>query len=376
MPTLDFKGKQYIYSHHHSVPFRELEVDEKKSLPPKGKKAGLDDNLIIHGDNLHALKALMPQYAGKIKCIYIDPPYNTGNEKWCYNDNVNSPLMKEWLDKNANPVDREDLQRHDKWLCMMWPRMKLLHELLADDGVIFISIDDIELHHLRMMLDEIFGEDHHIGTLKRRAARKAANLAKYKAKNLCDYVVVYCKNRLTSPLGIEGLEDNTRPVFNTGNKLADRIIKKGTEARCSDGKHSSGNYKVKSITYEIKNDFVIQDGKLVNDIIVHGPFRVDQTLMDRTVYITKNLGLRRYVEESEKDEIKVISDLVDEKEFYNESATDFLKLLFGKSIFETPKPVKLMEFIISNYESGGEDGELIVLDSFAGSGTTVIGKQE
>ncbi|MFY9287654.1 MAG: site-specific DNA-methyltransferase, partial [Alphaproteobacteria bacterium] len=130
MPTLDFKGKQFIYSHHHSVPFRELEVDEKKSLPIKDKKPSLDDNLIIHGDNLHALKALMPQYAGKIKCIYIDPPYNTGNEGWCYNDNVNSPLMKEWLQKNANPVDREDLQRHDKWLCMMWPRLKLLHELL------------------------------------------------------------------------------------------------------------------------------------------------------------------------------------------------------------------------------------------------------
>ena len=129
MPTLDFKGKQFVYSHHHSVPFRELVIEDEKSFPAKNTKPSINDNLIINGDNLHALKALMPLYAGKIKCIYIDPPYNTGNEGWCYNDNVNSPLMKEWLAKNANPVDKEDLQRHDKWLCMIYPRLKLLHEL-------------------------------------------------------------------------------------------------------------------------------------------------------------------------------------------------------------------------------------------------------
>lgn len=117
MPSLDFKGKQFIYAHHHNVPFRELVLEVDKSQPdhnrPKNNTPGLDDNLIIHGDNLHALKALLPLYAGKVKCIYIDPPYNTGNEGWCYNDNVNSPLMKTWLAK-ANPVDKEDLERHDK----------------------------------------------------------------------------------------------------------------------------------------------------------------------------------------------------------------------------------------------------------------------
>ena len=153
MPTLDFKGKQHIYAHHLTVPYRPIEPDESRSCNP----AGADDNLIIHGDNLHALKALLPRYANRIKCIYIDPPYNTGNEKWCYNDNVNSPLMQEWLTENS-PVDNEDLERHDKWLCMMWPRLHLLRELLAEDGVIFISIDDNEQHHLRMLMDEIFGD--------------------------------------------------------------------------------------------------------------------------------------------------------------------------------------------------------------------------
>ena len=153
MPTLEFKGKQHIYAHHLTVPYRPLVPDTARSL----NADGADDNLIIHGDNLYALKALLPRYAGRVKCIYIDPPYNTGNEGWVYNDKVNSPLMREWLRENG-PVDNEDLERHDKWLCMMWPRLNLLKELLADDGVIFVSIDDNEQHHLRMMMDEIFGE--------------------------------------------------------------------------------------------------------------------------------------------------------------------------------------------------------------------------
>ena len=151
MPILDFEGKEIIHSYHYSVPHRPLLPDESRSLNP----TGADDNLIIHGDNLHALKALMPQYRGRVKCVYIDPPYNTGNEGWAYNDKVNSPLMKGWLNKT---VGTDDLDRHDKWLCMMWPRLQLLKELLADDGVIFISIDDNEQHHLRMLMDNIFGE--------------------------------------------------------------------------------------------------------------------------------------------------------------------------------------------------------------------------
>ena len=152
MPTLEFKGKQHIYAHHLTVPYRPLLPDETRSCNP----SGVEDNLIIHGDNLHALKALLPRYAARVKCIYIDPPYNTGNEDWIYNDNVNSPLMREWLQANG-PVDHEDLERHDKWLCMMWPRLHLLKELLTEDGVIFVSIDNNEQHHLRMMMDEVFG---------------------------------------------------------------------------------------------------------------------------------------------------------------------------------------------------------------------------
>lgn len=156
MATLNFKGKQFVQNHHLSVPYHQLVPKKDKSLTDKVR---LDDNLIIHGDNLKALKALLPTYAGKVKCIYIDPPYNTGNENWAYNDNVSSPMTQEWLGK---VIDKDDLTRHDKWLCMMMPRLHLLHELLQDDGVIFVSIDDNEIYHLRMLMDEIFGEDNFV----------------------------------------------------------------------------------------------------------------------------------------------------------------------------------------------------------------------
>ena len=191
MPTMEFKGKQHIYAHHLTVPFRPLKPDHAKSLSP----AGADDNLIIHGDNLHALKALLPRYAGRVKCIYIDPPYNTGNEGWVYNDRVNSPLMKEWMNQNA-PVDNEDLERHDKWLCMMWPRLHLLKELLADDGVIFVSIDDNEQHHLRMLMDEIFGEENFRNNFSvARVKKNIRERERIRALNLgYNFVVFYSKS--------------------------------------------------------------------------------------------------------------------------------------------------------------------------------------
>jgi adenine-specific DNA-methyltransferase len=153
MASLNFKGKTFVQNHHLVVKYHHLLPKKDKSVT---ETVSLNDNLILHGDNLKALKALLPTYAGKVKCIYIDPPYNTGNERWVYNDNVNSPMMQEWLGK---VVYKEDFTRHDKWLCMMMPRLKLLRELLREDGVIFVSIDDNEVHHLRMLMDEIFADN-------------------------------------------------------------------------------------------------------------------------------------------------------------------------------------------------------------------------
>jgi adenine-specific DNA-methyltransferase len=188
MATIQFKGKSYVQNHHLTLKYHHLVPNPAASLTDK---ISLHDNLIIHGDNLLALKALLPTYAGKVKCIYIDPPYNTGNEGWIYNDNVNSPMMQEWLKANQ-PIDKEDLARHDKWLCMMMPRLKLLRELLRDDGVIFISIDDNEAHHLRMLMDEIFGEENFIAQLVWEKGRK--NDAKLFSVGH-EYMLIYASSR-------------------------------------------------------------------------------------------------------------------------------------------------------------------------------------
>ena len=199
MPTIQFKGKNIIWNHHLSVPYHTLEEVEDLHFQPE--KA--DGNIIVEGDNLIALKALLPQYAGKIKCIYIDPPYNTGNEGWVYNDNVNSPMIKEWL---GNQVGSDDLTRHDKWLCMMTPRMQLLRDLLSNDGAIFISIDDNALSYLRNICDEIFGEHNFVAALP-RITKKAGKTTGSIAKNN-DYVVVYKRDENLELADIEIDDDS------------------------------------------------------------------------------------------------------------------------------------------------------------------------
>ncbi|MDP3763045.1 MAG: site-specific DNA-methyltransferase, partial [bacterium] len=186
MPTINFKGKEVVRNYHFAVPYHELVPDEEKSLT---KKVSLNDNLIIHGDNLIALKALLPTYAGRVKCIYIDPPYNTGNEKWVYNDNMNSPMMREWL---GGVVDKDDLARHDKWLCMMMPRLKLLKELLCEDGVIFVSIDDNEVSALKQLMNEVFFEDNFIGQIVWRKRPNPPNDSKFIGR-IHEYILGYRK---------------------------------------------------------------------------------------------------------------------------------------------------------------------------------------
>ena len=208
MTELLFKGKEFVYNHHLAVPHRPL-------VPDAGKSVGepdLSGNLIIQGDNLHALKALLPLYAGKVDCIFIDPPYNTGNEGWRYNDRVNAPMIKEWLDEN--PVGVEDGLRHDKWCAMMWPRLKLLHELLAEDGVIFICIDDNELERLKTLVSDIFGNDKHIATFiweTKRAARGVPPLSMVMANH--EYILCFSKTEFR----FDGIERDEADFQNSDN---------------------------------------------------------------------------------------------------------------------------------------------------------------
>ena len=191
MPTLEWIGKEKVINHHQEVPFRVL--DRQYSFDENGQytEDNGSENMIIHGDNLDALKALLPRYEGRVKCIYIDPPYNTGNEGWVYNDNVNDPKIKKWLGEVVGK-EGEDLTRHDKWLCMMYPRLKLLQKLLAEDGVVFISIDDREQVSLRMICNEIFGEHNFLAQFiwQKRTSPDMRKLV----STAHEYICAYSKN--------------------------------------------------------------------------------------------------------------------------------------------------------------------------------------
>lgn len=184
MPTLEWIGKDKVVNHHLEVPYRVLEEQYTYN-------ADRSDNMIIRGDNLEALKALLPRYEGRVKCIYIDPPYNTGNEGWVYNDNVNDPRIKKWLGEVVGK-EGEDLSRHDKWLCMMYPRLKLLQRLLAEDGVIFISIDDNELYNLKSICDEIFGASCFVTTVSWQRTYSTRNDSKGIVSEV-EHILVYSK---------------------------------------------------------------------------------------------------------------------------------------------------------------------------------------
>jgi adenine-specific DNA-methyltransferase len=185
MPILEWTGKKAVLNHHREVPYHLLRCDEKLSVGDENS-----GNLLVQGDNLLALKALLPYYAGQVKCIYIDPPYNTGNENWVYNDAVNSPEMRNWLGRVVGS-EGEDLSRHSKWLCMMYPRLTLLREFLRNDGIIMSSIDDFEAHRLRSLMDEIFGPRNFVAQLVWDKTRK--NDAKLFSVGH-EYLLVYAKS--------------------------------------------------------------------------------------------------------------------------------------------------------------------------------------
>lgn len=363
MPTLEFKGKQFVYSHHLGVPFRELQVVPDKSLPAEGKKPSLDDNLIIHGDNLEALKALLPTHAGKVDCIFIDPPYNTGNEGWCYNDNVRSPLMKEWLKKSANPVDKEDLERHDKWLCMMWPRLNLLRELLGECGTIWITLDDNEAHRARLLLDEIFGEDNFIASVAWRKRYTRSNNAKmfYSQK---DNVIVYRKSNLLNVIKEPRTEKADAGYTNPdkdprGPWITASYVNPATKD------------KRKNLVYKIKNPFT---GKSIE----HPTHAWKYSLEENERHIAEERLWWGAKGEAEYPRIKLYLEEADQLvpvDFWDfneagssDDGSEALKNIFGRivEVFDNPKPVALIRKIVSILNKR----DALILDSFAGSGTT------
>ncbi|MYD50368.1 MAG: site-specific DNA-methyltransferase [Dehalococcoidia bacterium] len=349
MPELDFKGKQHIYAHHLTVPYRPLVPDAELSLNPTAP----DDNLIIHGDNLDALKALLPRYAGRVKCIYIDPPYNTGNEGWVYNDKVNSPLMREWLQENGS-VDGEDLERHDKWLCMMWPRLHLLKELLADDGVIFVSIDDNEQHHLRMLMDEIFGESSFLAELVWKSRQNIDNRNVTGVSIDHEYVLCYGTS-------LRGDERKAGQYSNPDNDPR--------------GDWASGNM-VGLATKESRPNLhfdLIDPETGINYGCPPRGWRYDQEGMARLISEGRILWpetpegrprVKVFLKDL-KNRFTGFSSIVGDGVF-TRNGTREIEEIFSSRVFDFPKSHELIQQLI--LQGCPDDG--IVMDSFAGSGTT------
>ncbi|MYA88477.1 MAG: site-specific DNA-methyltransferase [Boseongicola sp. SB0662_bin_57] len=347
MTELNFKGKEFVYNHHLAVPFRPLVPEESKGIGP----VALDGNLIVHGDNLHALKALMPLYAGKVDCIFIDPPYNTGNEGWRYNDNVNAPMIREWLE--SNPVGIEDGLRHDKWCAMMWPRLRLLRELLADDGLLFISIDDIENARLVHLVWEIFGPENFIGQLVWKSRQNKDNRNKSGLSNDHEFIIVVGKGILGDQrLGasFQNPDEDERGPWSSGNMvgMASREARPnlhydlidpetGLNFGCPKRGWRYGQERMKRL---------IDEGRVL--------WPPDAKGRPREKVFLDDLG----------DHTNTSS--VIELPIHTRDGTVAFERIMGNRDFEFPKPPDLIEFLVSQHPK--EDA--LVLDSFAGSGTT------
>ena len=362
MSELTFKGKEFVYNHHLAVPHRPLVPHPKKSIGD----ARLDGNLIIHGDNLHALKSLLPMYAGKVDCIFIDPPYNTGNEGWCYNDNVNSPMMQEWL--KSNPVGIEDGLRHDKWCAMMWPRLRLLHELLSETGSIWITLDDNEMHRAMAICDNIFGESNSIGCLIWRKKEGGGQTDNYFVTEH-DYLIGYRKS--SNFLWIDEDEDVDEADF----KFTHVDERKCAHIRLEKWGSASHAEDRPGMVTPIKDNFGAMKSPIAPDGLP-GRWRVGDKrlkyLIENNLIVWKQKSGERnipyevvFFDPQKRKVLKARSVLMEQGNTADASKT--LTEIFGeKDIFETPKPVSLIEFLISHTTENGA----IVLDSFAGSGTT------
>lgn len=348
--------KKAVVNHHREVPYRLLHCDKEKSVgdPDAG-------NLLVQGDNLEALKALLPYYAGKVKCIYIDPPYNTGNEGWVYNDNVNSPEIKAWLGAVVGK-EAEDLSRHDKWLCMMYPRLRLLKEFLREDGLILVSVDENEHQHLALLMDEVFGRRNRIETLIWKKSYGGGSKSKH-VVNLHEYIEFFALN-------LERIETLSLPP--------DKGVLK--------------YYKYKDEFFETRGPYRLQPlatnsmderQNLRYPLIYQGeevwPEKQWQWSRERAetaqsanglVFVKKSGGwtvnYKQYLkDETGSERSSKLYSIIDG--IYTQSGTNEVKDIFGDGkAFNFPKPSELIAKLIILCS----DGDSLVLDSFGGSGTT------
>ncbi|MDY6050269.1 MAG: site-specific DNA-methyltransferase [Corynebacterium sp.] len=414
MPELNWVGKDKVITHHLDVAYRVL--DRQYSYDENGQHDADNDsrNMIIHGDNLEALKALLPRFEGKVDCIYIDPPYNTGNEKWVYNDNVNDPRIKKWLGEVVGK-EGEDLSRHDKWLCMMYPRLRLLHRLLAPTGAIFISIDDNEAATLRLICDEIFGSRCFVADISWQRTYSTRNDSKGIPAEV-EHLLVFSKQPGWNP---NKLERTTEMDDKYSNPDCDRTAWTSSDAFAPGAATHQGMVYViqhpftgamiypgtgNCWRYEQPEMFRIFSGwtdyelKDLDDAAERA--RVCGVSADEVKPGIKGLVLAKPLEEAQADaravyergqwprfyftkgglggvRRKTYLDSVggllptnfwsyDEAGHTDEAKKEVRAIFNGRVAFDTPKPTRLVERILKIATKPGD----IILDSFAGSGTT------
>ncbi len=359
MPTLHWIGKEKVINHHLDVPFKVLEHSYSFENGQQSEKEINSGNKIIHGDNLEALKALLPEYEGKIKCIYIDPPYNTGNEGWVYNDNVNDPKFKKWLHSVVGK-EGEDLSRHDKWLCMMYPRLKLLHKLLADDGAIFISIDDNEQANLKLICDEVFGVGNFLAQIIWERSYAPINLKKHFSESH-DYILCYSKRKeLSISNGLirsdetnskyKNPDNDSRGLWRTDNLAVGPIVKEQIyEITTPSGRKvmppKGYCWRLKKQRFEEHvADNRIWFGEKGDNVPAPKRFlsEVKSTITPMTIWKYSEVG-------HSQDAMRNLRDIFN-----------------GEKIFDYPKSIDLIKRCFELYSTK----ESIILDSFSGSGTT------
>ena len=343
MPTLEWIGKDKVINHHQEVPYRIL--DKKYTY-----NAESSENMIIHGDNLLALKSLLPEYEGRVDCIYIDPPYNTGNEKWVYNDNVNDPKIKKWLGEVVGQ-EGEDLSRHDKWLCMMYPRLTLLHKFLSPKGVILISIDSNELDNLRIICDEIFGRSNFVDIIVWNKKSGAKGVPpKNMIVNVHEYILVYQR---TDQFRFQGELRNAE--------------KEGFKNPDNDPRGPWRMSNIKSTTKPIEDAFTIIDpntGKEYKNTWAFSKESLEKMIAEGRILWKETLPKQKeffYELTNESKAIKSSWGVFDPQ-----STTVFLKQILPTIKFDNPKPISMLDYLME--VSTNKDS--IILDSFAGSGTT------
>lgn len=374
MPTLEWIGKEKVVNHHLEVPYRVLERNYSFDENGQHEDDNGSENMIIRGDNLEALKALLPRYEGKVKCIYIDPPYNTGEEGWVYNDNVNEPHIKEWLHKTVGK-EGEDLSRHDKWLCMMYPRLKILHRLLSKDGFIAVSINDCELYNLGEIMNDIFGVSNRLACAPLRS-EPSGGKDKSVLRTGHEYILFYSKGDQSSLCKEEKSTGELNLRDFKGKYRKGRELRKwGAGSLRQDRENMWFAFTAPDgeKVFPVRNDgqegrWRIGKDNILTQAILNNPEEAHWELCPYDDGIVVNGKTERWVP---------FEKIRDEKRSFgwnswldgygtNADATAVIKSIFGEKIFDTPKPLTLIEWIVSLHN----DDNGIVLDSFAGSGTT------